>query len=81
MHPNLSLIHIDVYKRQGFRCAVDKKGLRFEKRNTTLTVSFKPPIELDQSMSVEEIIERIRKEIEQEIPYDTMKWMKGEGEG
>ena len=64
----------------GFRRAFDKKGLRFKKRNTTLTVRFKAPIEFDQSMSVEEIIERIRKEIEQEIPYDKMKWMQGEGE-
>jgi 1-acyl-sn-glycerol-3-phosphate acyltransferase len=64
----------------GFRRAFDKKGLRFKKRNTTLTIRFKAPIRFDPSMTVEEIVERIRKEIEQEIPYDKMTWIKREPE-
>jgi 1-acyl-sn-glycerol-3-phosphate acyltransferase len=64
----------------GFRRAFDKKGLRFKKRNTTLTIRFKAPIRFDPSMTVEEIVERVRKEIEQEIPYDKMTWIKREPE-
>lgn len=62
----------------GFRRAFDKKGLRFKKRNTTLTVRFKAPRRYDPSLSVEEIVELVRKEIEQDIPYEKMKWMRGE---
>lgn len=58
----------------GFRRAFDKKGLRFKKRNTTLKVNFKTPIRFDPDTPVEEIVERIRKEIEQEIP-PAMDWM------
>ncbi len=63
----------------GFRRAFDKKGLRFKKRNTVLSVRFKAPIVFDESMSVEDIVEKIRREIEQEIP-EKMVWMKKEGE-
>ena len=52
----------------GFRRAFDKKGLRFRKRNTILSVKFKPPIRFEESQSVEEIVERIKQEIEQEVP-------------
>ena len=52
----------------GFRRAFDKKGLRFKKRNTILSVKFKPPIRFEESQTVEEIIERIKQEIEQETP-------------
>ncbi len=61
----------------GFRRAFDKKGLRFKKRNTTLSIRFKAPIKFDDSMSVEEIVEWVRKEIEQDIP-EKMIWMKKE---
>jgi 1-acyl-sn-glycerol-3-phosphate acyltransferase len=60
----------------GFRRAFDKKGLRFKKRNTTLKVTFKAPIRFDPEQDVEEIVARVRKEIEQDIPYDKMGWMK-----
>lgn len=62
----------------GFRRAFDKKGLRFKKRNTTLSVRFKAPIQFDKTMSIDEIVDRVRKEIEQDIPYEKMRWMRGE---
>ena len=49
----------------GFRRAFDKKGLRFRKVNTTLTVNFKEPIRFDPEMPVEEIMEILRDRIEQ----------------
>lgn len=52
----------------GFRRAFDKKGLLLKKRNTILSVQFKKPIQFDPEMTVEEIIEIVRREIEQEKP-------------
>ncbi len=52
----------------GFRRAFDKKGLLLKKRNTILTVTFKKPIRFDPTLSVEEIVEIVRREIEQEKP-------------
>lgn len=54
----------------GFRRAFDKKGLRFKKRNTTLTVQFKPPMHFLPDESVESMVERITKAIEQEAPKE-----------
>jgi len=64
----------------GFRRAFDKKGLRFKKRNTTLSVRFKKPMRFDKNLSVEEIVEQVRKEIEQDIP-PKMTWMKNASGG
>jgi 1-acyl-sn-glycerol-3-phosphate acyltransferase len=50
----------------GFRRAFDKKGLKFKKRGTTLSVKFKPPIRFDESFTVEQIQEEIARLIEQE---------------
>lgn len=61
----------------GFRRAFDKKGLKFKKRNTNLSIRFKAPIQFDDSMSVEEIVEWVRKAIEQDVP-EKMVWMKKE---
>jgi 1-acyl-sn-glycerol-3-phosphate acyltransferase len=58
----------------GFRRAFDKKGLRFKKRNSILSVRFKAPIRFAPDTPVEDIVERIRKEIEQDIP-PSMTWM------
>jgi acetylornithine/succinyldiaminopimelate/putrescine aminotransferase len=52
----------------GFRRAFDKKGLRFKKRNTLLTVRIKPPLAIDPDESVESIVDRVRAAIEQEAP-------------
>jgi 1-acyl-sn-glycerol-3-phosphate acyltransferase len=60
----------------GFRRAFDKKGLRLKKRNTILSVKFGAPIRFDKDCSVDDIVNRVRKEIGQEIPYDKLTWMK-----
>jgi 1-acyl-sn-glycerol-3-phosphate acyltransferase len=52
----------------GFRRAFDKKGLRFKKRNTKLTVHFKEPMHFLPDETVDEMIDRITKAIEQESP-------------
>ena len=52
----------------GFRRAFDKKGLRFKKRNTLLTVHFKPPLEYSADDSVEDIVAKVRHAIEQDAP-------------
>ncbi len=54
----------------GFRRAFDKKGLRFKKRNTKLTVQFKPPMHFAPGESVEEMVARVTRAIEQEAPRD-----------
>ncbi|KAA6440317.1 1-acyl-sn-glycerol-3-phosphate acyltransferase [Dyadobacter flavalbus] len=56
----------------GFRRAFDKKGLRFKKRNTKLTVQFKAPMHFLPDESIESMIERVTKAIEQEAPKDGM---------
>ncbi|MEM1137016.1 MAG: lysophospholipid acyltransferase family protein [Bacteroidota bacterium] len=50
----------------GFRRAFDKKGLFFKKRGVKLEVNFKQPIHFSAEMSADEIVDIIRKEIEQE---------------
>ena len=55
----------------GFRRAFDKKGLRFKKRNTKLTVHFKAPMHFLPDESLESMIERITKAIEQEAPENS----------
>ncbi|MEA5258594.1 lysophospholipid acyltransferase family protein [Arcicella aquatica] len=62
----------------GFRRAFDKKGLRFKKRNTTLSVTFKEPIRFDAEMPVEEMMDILRDKIEQKIPVDKLVWRREE---
>jgi 1-acyl-sn-glycerol-3-phosphate acyltransferase len=52
----------------GFRRAFDKKGLRFKKRNTKLTVHFKEPMAFLPDESIESMIERVTRAIEQDVP-------------
>jgi hypothetical protein len=52
----------------GFRRAFDKKGLRFKKRGTTLSVRFKKPLIFDESLTVEQIQAQIAELIEQVPP-------------
>lgn len=59
----------------GFRRAFDKKGLRFKKRNTILSVTFKPPMVYSADESVEALTDRVRDAIEQNIPKEKMTWM------
>jgi hypothetical protein len=59
----------------GFRRAFDKKGLRFKKQNTQLSVRFKPPLEYNVDESVESLIDKVREAIEQDIPKEKMTWL------
>jgi 1-acyl-sn-glycerol-3-phosphate acyltransferase len=49
----------------GFWRAFDKKGLRFKKKATLLTVRFKPPIEIDYDAPSEVILDQLMDAIEQ----------------
>lgn len=60
----------------GFRRAFDKKGLFFRKTNTQLSVRFKEPIQFDPSLTVDEIVAKVRELIEQEMPVERTKWIK-----
>lgn len=59
----------------GFRRAFDKKGLRYKKRNTRLTVHFKAPMHFDADEPVDQIVARLTAAIEQEIPKEKLKWL------
>tara|TARA_R110002124_G_scaffold249206_2_gene414356 strand:- start:103 stop:897 length:795 start_codon:yes stop_codon:yes gene_type:complete len=52
----------------GFRRAFDKKGLRFKKRNTKLTVHFKDPMTFEPDESIEQMVARVTEAIEQIDP-------------
>lgn len=52
----------------GFRRAFDKKGLRFKKRNTLLSVRFKEPLQFSPDETVEELVAKVRHAIEQDVP-------------
>ncbi len=52
----------------GFRRAFDKKGLYYKKRNTTLSVKFKPPLYFTEEQEVDDIVRLVTESIEQEIP-------------
>ncbi|HLA51871.1 MAG TPA: hypothetical protein VK618_01115, partial [Flavitalea sp.] len=43
----------------GFSTAFDKKGLKFRKRGTVLTVNFKESLSLDYDAPVEEILSQV----------------------
>ncbi len=49
----------------GFNIAFDKKGLKFKKKGTTLSVKFKEPLQVDYNMSNNEMMETIMIAIEQ----------------
>jgi 1-acyl-sn-glycerol-3-phosphate acyltransferase len=50
---------------EGFNKAFDKKGLKFLKKGTKLSVTFKDPMEIDFEASTEKILEDIMDAIEQ----------------
>jgi 1-acyl-sn-glycerol-3-phosphate acyltransferase len=52
----------------GFRRAFDKKGLNYKKRNTELTIKFKAPIQFDPNLTIDEIVEKVKDIIEQDMP-------------
>lgn len=64
----------------GFRRAFDKKGLRFKKRNTLITVNFKAPMTFEPDESVDSMVARITLAIEQGVPLEKLNWLKEESE-
>lgn len=56
----------------GFRRAFDKKGLRTKKTGTTLSMRVKPPLEIDYSNTVEQIMDQMMEAIEQSPDYNYM---------
>ena len=53
----------------GFWRAFNKKGLKFKKTGTLLTVTFKKPLQIDYDASTEEILQQIMDAIEQSKKY------------
>ena len=53
----------------GFWRAFNKKGLRFKKTGTLLSVTFKEPLDIDYEASTEEILQQIMDAIEQSKQY------------
>lgn len=49
----------------GFRRAFDKKGLKFKKTGTTLSIDFKAPLEIDYEADVDAIVKQVMDAIEQ----------------
>lgn len=49
----------------GFWRAFNRKGLRFKKKGTVLSVQFKAPIQFDPALSIDEILDQIMDAIEQ----------------
>jgi len=55
----------------GFWRAFNRKGLKFKKRGTTLSVCFKPPMQIDYDAPVEDILEQVMDAIEQSSKFMT----------
>jgi 1-acyl-sn-glycerol-3-phosphate acyltransferase len=56
----------------GFRRSFDKKGLKTKKTNSELRMRIKPPLEIDYSKTVEEIMQQMMTAIEQTPEFNTM---------
>ena len=54
---------------QGFWRAFNKKGLKFKKKGTLLTVTFKPPLQIDYEAPAEAILAQVMDAIEQSKAY------------
>ncbi|MDB5280028.1 MAG: glycerol acyltransferase [Ferruginibacter sp.] len=53
----------------GYWRAFDKKGLKFKKRGTRLTITFKAPLQIDYNDTSENILEQVMDSIEQSKQY------------
>jgi hypothetical protein len=53
----------------GFWRAFNKKGLKFKKKGTLLSVTFKAPLQIDYEASPEEILAQVMDAIEQSKPF------------
>lgn len=60
----------------GFRRSFDKKGIRTRKKNSELRMRIKPPLEIDYSKTVEEIMKQMMDSIEQSKEFNTMEKIK-----
>lgn len=56
---------------RGFRRAFNKLGLKFKRRGSRLTVTFKEPLKFEGDESVEAILEKVMEAIEQTEKYRT----------
>jgi 1-acyl-sn-glycerol-3-phosphate acyltransferase len=57
---------------QGFWRAFNKKGLKFKKRGVLLSVTFKPPMDIDYDVPADEILSQVMDAIEQSQKYMMM---------
>ncbi len=57
----------------GFNKAFDKKGLKFIKKGTSMSVTFKEPMQIDFEESTEKILEDIMEAIEQSKKFKPVK--------
>lgn len=53
----------------GFWRAFNRKGLKFKKKGTVLSVQFKEPIHFDSSLTVDEILDQVMDAIEQSTKF------------
>lgn len=53
----------------GFWRAFNRKGLRFKKKGTILSVNFKAPLQIDYDQTVDEILEQVMNAIEQSSQF------------
>lgn len=53
----------------GFWRAFNRKGLKFKKKGTVLSVQFKEPIHFDTSLSIDEILDQVMDAIEQSTQF------------
>jgi 1-acyl-sn-glycerol-3-phosphate acyltransferase len=53
----------------GFWRAFNKKGLKFKKKGSLLSVTFKDPLEIDYNDTTENILEKVMDAIEQSRQY------------
>ncbi len=58
----------------GFRRAFNKTGLKYKRRNTNLSVTFKKPIYFNAEDSLEYITAKIEQIIEQDMPDQIAEW-------
>lgn len=60
----------------GFRRAFDKKGIRVKKKNSELRMRVKPPLEIDYSLPVEDIMKQMMTAIEQSSDFNLIEKIK-----
>ena len=58
----------------GFRRAFNKTGLKYKRRNTTLSVKFKKPLHIDENSTLEGVTQTVEQIIEQNMPEMIAEW-------